>query len=179
MPVQGRGRCLDEHLQANDERPEHPVCCAVPIVREWKFSRSVTLIQHPELGLNPKASITHRGLRDSGLRNRSFENLPAVTRPCGGRERMFLCQQPFVGDGREGVGLGVAFGAALDARINAVRNVFRRASSRFSRARFGETSGYAPRVSSFSTPPWRYLKRHRRPPAGVTNMKSPRSWWSL
>ena len=55
----------------------------------------------------------------------------------------------------------------------------RRASSRFSRARFKETSGYAPRVSSFSTPPTRYLKRHSCQPAVVTSMNSPRSSCSL
>jgi hypothetical protein len=36
---------------------------------------------------------------------------------------VLLCQQPFVGDDCEGVGLSVAFRAPFDARVDAVRYV--------------------------------------------------------
>src|SRR6185312_2906930 len=55
----------------------------------------------------------------------------------------------------------------------------RRASSRFSRARFSDTSGYAPSASNRSFPANRYLKRHNRLPLVSIFKYSPRSSYSL
>ncbi len=101
--------------------------------------------------------------------------LTAVSFPRCRRRCVLLCQQPFVGDGLEGVECGIFLGATVRSWIEAVRQR-RRAESRLSRARAKDTPWYAPRVSSFSTPPRLYRKRHRRPPAEVTSRKSPR--WS-
>jgi hypothetical protein len=57
------------------------------------------------------------------VRNHPFKNLPAVTGPRCGSECVLLCQQPFVGNGCERVGLTVAFCTVFDAGVDTVRYV--------------------------------------------------------
>src|SRR6266581_8345502 len=53
--------------------------------------------------------------------NHPLMDLLAIPLPGGVGERCLLCQQPFVGDGCESVGYGIAFSATLCTGVNTVR----------------------------------------------------------